>query len=132
MQLQQKLFPADAGRPSGLSKGPIPVNLDEAPRAAVIGENEGRGMPDMDGAVPSEAAPSTSSQGTLAPQQVIAQTVRETSASMQAQSAEPGGGLQTGARSSQPSLLPNGQRRHAPGVNGRLEPPTADGTTATA
>ena len=88
-------------------------------------------MPDMDGAVPSEADPLTSSQGTLAPQQVIARTVREAGASMQAQSAEARGGLQSGASSSQPSLLPNGQRGHASGMNGRLQAPGVHSTTGT-
>lgn len=125
------MFSADAGRPSSLSKGPIPVNLDEAPRAAVIGENEGRGMPDMAEGVPSATEASALSQGTLAPQQVIAKTVGEASASMQEQSAEPREGLQNNARSSQPSLIPNGQRGQGAAVNGRLQSHRVDITSPT-
>jgi len=118
----RQLCSADSARPSGLSKGPIPVPEDEAPRAAVIGENEGRGMPDMAGEVPSEAEPSASSHGTLTPQQVIAATVREASASMQEQVAKQNDDVQHDrARSNQPSLLPNGLRGNGSAVNGGLE-----------
>ena len=114
-----------------MSKGPIPVNAEEAPRAAVIGENEGRGMPDMAGSVPSAADASASAQGTLTPQQVIAGTVDEASASMQEQSAEPREALQSNARSGQPSLIPNGQRVQGSGANGRLQSHRVDITAPT-
>ena len=118
----QQLCSADSDRPSGLSKGPIPVAEDEAPRAAVIGRNEGRGMPDMAGEVPSEADPSASSCGKLTPQQVIAATVNEASASMRAQVAEQKDDVQHDrARSSQPSLLLNGQRGSGSAVSGGLD-----------
>lgn len=129
--IERQASPADAGRPSGLSRAPVPVNMDEAPRAAVIGENEGRGMPDMAARVSPEADTSASSQGTLAPQQVIAKTVSEASANMQERSAEPSGGVQNRARSSQPSLIPKGQRGPHSAVNGSLQSHRVDSAAAT-
>ena len=97
-----------------------------------MGENEGRGMPDMARRVPSEAAPSASSHGTLTPQQVIGKTVSEATVSMQEQSAEANeGGVQGRARSSQPSLIPNGQRGHSSAANGRLQSHRVDSSTPT-
>ena len=125
------MFLADAGRPSGLSRGPIPVNQEEAPRAAIIGENEGQGMPDMAARIFPEADTSASPQGALAPQQVIAKTVSEASASMQERAADPTGGAQSGARSSQPSLIPNGQRAPHSAVNGSVQSHRVDSATAT-
>ncbi len=88
-------------------------------------------MPDMAEAVPSAADTPASSQGTLAPQQVIAETVSEASASMQQQSAEPRAALQSNARSSQPSLIPNGQRGQGAALNGRLQSHRVDSTSPT-
>ena len=102
--------PVDDGRLSSHSaKGPVPVDLGEAPRAAVIGENTGRDMPDM--RVPADAPPSASSSGgVLMPRQVIAATIAEASASMQEQSSQQNGAqIGSRARSSQPSLIPNGK-----------------------
>ena len=108
------------------------MSLGAAPQAAVIGENEGQDMPEMGEGVAPEADPLASSQGTLAPQQVIAKTVTEATASMQEQSAAAGDGrLQTGARSSQPSLIPNSQRGHTSAMNGGLRSHRVDSTTAT-
>lgn len=107
------------------------MSVDEAPRAAVVGENEGRGMPDMAVGVTSAAETPASAQGALAPQQVIAKTVNEASASMQQQSAEPREALQNSAGNSQPSLIPNGQRDQRSALNGRLQSHRVDSTDPT-
>ena len=114
--------PADDGRLSSHSaKGPVPVDLGEAPRAAVIGENAGQDMPDM--RVPADAPPSASSSGgVLTPRQVIAATVVEASASMREQSLQQNGSqMGSRARSSQPSLIPNGKHGGAQALSESLQ-----------
>lgn len=110
----------DARLSSHSATGPVPVDLGDAPRAAVIGENAGRDMPDM--RIPADAPPSASSSGgVLTPRQVIAATVVEASASMQQQSSQQNGSqMGSRAHNSQPSLIPNGKHGGAQALSESL------------